>query len=157
MKPRRRVALVTAAAVTAVAAATAGAMAATSTQSVTVAGCLAGGRITGVSVKTVPTCAASATPVQWAGQAALPSPSATTVTPTPTVTTPTPTPTPTLTVTPTPTPTGTATGAACVTSAQNGTCGPYDYPGIPMSNGYDTYVTNQAVNMRRDHSHAVGD
>ena len=70
MKPRRRVALVTAAAVTAVAAATAGAMAATSTQSVTVAGCLAGGRITGVSVKTVPTCAASATPVQWAGQAA---------------------------------------------------------------------------------------
>jgi hypothetical protein len=34
------------------------------------------------------------------------------------------------------------TGAACVTSAGNGTCGPYGYPPISNSNGYTTYVGN---------------
>jgi hypothetical protein len=34
------------------------------------------------------------------------------------------------------------TGAACVTSAGNGNCGPYDYPPISNSNGYTTYVAN---------------
>jgi hypothetical protein len=29
-----------------------------------------------------------------------------------------------------------------VTSAQSGTCGPYDYPAITRSNGYTTYVAN---------------
>src|SRR5229473_1368476 len=47
---------------------------------------------------------------------------------------------------PSPSPTSTSTGAACTTSALNGTCGPYSYVGIPMSNGYDTYVVNQSVN-----------
>jgi len=34
------------------------------------------------------------------------------------------------------------TGAACVTSAGNGNCGPYSYPPISNSNGYTTYVAN---------------
>src|SRR5215831_7213588 len=54
-------------------------------------------------------------------------------TPTPTPTTPTPTPT---------TPTPTITGPAC-TVQLGGACGPYSYPLIPMSNGFDTYVANQ--------------
>ena len=33
-------------------------------------------------------------------------------------------------------------GAACVTSAGNGNCGPYGYPPISNSNGYTTYVAN---------------
>ena len=34
------------------------------------------------------------------------------------------------------------TGAACVTSAGNGTCGPYGYSPISNSNGFTTYVAN---------------
>ena len=34
------------------------------------------------------------------------------------------------------------TGAACVTSAGNGNCGPYGYRPISNSNGYTTYVAN---------------
>ena len=34
------------------------------------------------------------------------------------------------------------TGAACVTSANNGNCGPYAYRPISNSNGYTTYVGN---------------
>lgn len=59
------------------------------------------------------------------------------VTPSPTPTTPTPTPT-------TPTPTPTSTGPICTQPLGNN-CGAYQYAGIPMSNGYDTYVANQDV------------
>jgi len=69
-----------------------------------------------------------------------------TVTPSPTVTPTSPAPTPTVT-TPAPTtpaPSPTVTGAACtVPLGQN--CGPYTYPPVPMSNGFDTYVANQDV------------
>ena len=73
-----------------------------------------------------------------------PTPTTTSPSPTPTVTSPSPSPTspsPSPTVTsPSPTP----TGPAC-TIPRGGTCGPYPYPGIPMSNGYNTYVMDQQV------------
>jgi hypothetical protein len=49
-------------------------------------------------------------------------------------------PIPTPTATPTPTP----SGWKCV-APLGGVCGNYVYAGIPNSNGYNTYVTNQAV------------
>ncbi|MBO0882541.1 MAG: DUF4082 domain-containing protein [Mycobacterium sp.] len=58
-------------------------------------------------------------------------------------TTPTPTPTPT-THTPTPTPSPSPSNYSCSVPL-GGSCGAYTYSGIPMSNGYDTYVSNQAV------------
>ena len=66
-----------------------------------------------------------------------PTPTPTPTTPTPTPTTPTPTPT-------TPTPTPTSTDFSCVVHLGDN-CGAYDYPQIPMSNGFDTYVSNQDV------------
>jgi hypothetical protein len=99
--PRKfRVAVIAVAAVLAAGGA-AGFAAASATQPVTVAGCLANGRITGVSVTSVPSCAASATPVQWAGQAAL------SASPSPTAASPSPSPAPTST-SPSPSPTGTS-------------------------------------------------
>jgi hypothetical protein len=69
------------------------------------------------------------------------SPTPTTISPTPTTTSPTPT-----TTSPTPTPTTTSptpTGAACVQTSPDGDhCGPYLYPPVVMSNGFDTYVGN---------------
>src|SRR4051812_24094196 len=78
-----------------------------------------------------------------ASLAARPTP---TVTATKTVTpTPTPTPTPTVTPTPTPTPTPTSTSFAC-TVQLGGSCGPYLSKATwPGSNGYNTYVSNQAL------------
>lgn len=66
--------------------------------------------------------------------------------PTPSAT-PTPSPTPSPSVTPSPTPSPTPTprpGWAC-TVPLGETCGAYAYPGIPNSNGYNTYVANQNV------------
>jgi Glycosyl hydrolase family 12 len=37
-------------------------------------------------------------------------------------------------------------GAACVTSDDNGSCGPYDYPGITGSSGGNTYVIQDVWN-----------
>ena len=111
------------------------ALAAGSLTDVTFAGCLAGGKLTNVQAARTPSCAASATPVQWAGKAALP-PS-----PSPTATSPSPSPSPTDT---SPSPAPTSTGVAC-TATLGHNCGPYSYAGIPMSNGYDTYVANQDV------------
>ncbi len=64
---------------------------------VTFAGCLSGGKLTQVQVTRTPSCAASATPVQWDGQAAVspgpsPSPSPTTASPSPPPTTASPSP-----------------------------------------------------------------
>jgi hypothetical protein len=45
-------------------------------------------------------------------------------------------------------PTATASPTAWACTAQIGdACGAYQYPKIPMSNGYDTYVSNQAINV----------
>lgn len=100
---------------------------------VTVSACLAGGKLSNVSVTKVPGCSASATPVSWPGNAVLPSPSPSPTSPSPSPTSPSPSPT-----SPSPSP----TGSACVTSDPSGSCGAYDYPGIIGSNGYNTYVLN---------------
>lgn len=78
------------------------------------------------------TCPSGSVPVSWQGLSfGNPSPS-------PSVTTPTATPTPT------PTPSPSSTSSICsVPLGQN--CGPFFYPQIPMSNGFDTYVANQNV------------
>jgi hypothetical protein len=82
-----------------------------------------------------PVCPAGTIPVQWQGQAGqpVPSPSASPAsTPdapsSPPVTSPPAGPSP--------------AAAACVLSASNGNCGPYDYPPISNSNGFTTYVGN---------------
>lgn len=54
-----------------------------------------------------------------------------------------PTTTPAQTTTAAPT-TRTNRGWACE-AALGGSCGAYDYPGIPNSNGFNTYVSNQSV------------
>ena len=69
------------------------------------------------------------------------SPTTTSSTTTPTETTTT-TPSETTTTTPSGTTTTTPTDWSCVTSAPEGTCGPYAYAGITNSNGFNTYVTN---------------
>lgn len=103
------------------------AVAAGTFQPVTVSACLSGGALKQVQVNKTPACASSATPVNWPGQAKLPaSPSPS---PSPTQTSPSPSPSP--------------TGGACATLGQN--CGPYAYSGIPMSNGFDTYIGPQNV------------
>jgi hypothetical protein len=63
-------------------------------------------------------------------------------TPTPTPTTPSPTPTST---SPTPTPTTTPPGGFSCVVPLGGVCGAYSYSGIPNSNGFNTYVSNQSV------------
>lgn len=97
-----------------------------------------------VSVTTPPACPVGTVPVRWKGQAGQPVPSPTSPRPSPTSTSPTPHPSPTGTSpSPGPSPTGPSpTGAACVTSAHSGNCGPYDYPPISNSNGYTTYAAN---------------
>ena len=98
---------------------------------VTIFACVtSGGRLVNVNLSARQACPSGAVPVSWL--AAGPAP-----TPTPTTPTPTPTPTPTTTSPP---------PGACVTSVLGGVCGPYAYPAIPMSNGYDTYVMDQSVN-----------
>ncbi len=67
----------------------------------------------------------------------------TSTSPTPTPT-PTPTPDPTPSATPTPTPTG--SGTPCVTSDDNGSCGPYTYADITGSDGYNTQVIQDVWN-----------
>lgn len=63
-------------------------------------------------------------------------------TPTPTPTSSSPAPSSSSS---TPTPTSATPPPAGCTVGLNGVCGPYDYPAIPMSNGYNTYVANQNV------------
>lgn len=60
---------------------------------------------------------------------------------------PSPSPTATPTSSPSPSPSPTQTGGAC-TAMIGQNCGPYDDTNIPMANGYDTYVGNQAVNVQ---------
>lgn len=71
--------------------------------------------------------------------------------PTSPATTPTTPPTtlPTTPTTPTKPPTTIPTGGGTYSCSVpiGGNCGPYSYSGIPMSNGYNTYVSNQAINV----------
>jgi hypothetical protein len=48
--------------------------------------------------------------------------------------------------TPTTGPSAALAGNRCVTSSHAGNCGPYKYPGITVSNGYSTYVSNDIWN-----------
>jgi hypothetical protein len=112
--------------------------------STTIYACLTSGHtLARVRVNRPPACPAGTVPVQWQGQAGQrvpsPSPRATSPSPSPTSTSATPHPSPTAT---SPSPGRSATGVACVTSAHNGNCGPYDYPPISNSNGYTTYDGN---------------
>lgn len=63
----------------------------------------------------------------------------------PTTTPTSPTTSPTSPTTPA-SPPSSGGGYSCTTQL-GGACGPYSYPGIPMSNGYDTYVANQPINV----------
>jgi hypothetical protein len=45
-----------------------------------------------------------------------------------------------------PSPSPSESGAPCVTSSDGASCGPYDYPGITESNGYNTYVEQDVWN-----------
>jgi hypothetical protein len=116
--------------------------------------------LTRVSVTTPSACPAGTVPVQWQGQAGQPVPSPTahpTTTsaapPSPSTSQPAtsqaPSTHPTTTSAAPPSPSATSpsasqppTGKACVTSASNGNCGPYHYPAISNSNGFNTYVGN---------------
>ena len=82
-----------------------------------------------VSVTTPPKCPVGTIPLQWQGQAGQPVPTAS-----PGSKSAAPGRSPTSGQPP--------TGAACVTSANNGNCGPYAYRPISNSNGYTTYVGN---------------
>jgi hypothetical protein len=64
-------------------------------------------------------------------------------TPTPTTTAPTTAPT-TVPTSPTTTPTS---GTWACTVPLGDSCGPYQYADIPMSNGFNTYVSNQPLNV----------
>ena len=89
-----------------------------------------------VSVTTPPACPVGTVPLQWQRQAGqpVPSPSASPAS---------------KSAAPGPSPSGTTpssgqplTGAACVTSAHSGNCGPYSYQPISNSNGFTTYIGN---------------
>ncbi|WP_300604716.1 hypothetical protein [Trebonia sp.] len=112
----------------------------------TVYACLASGKLTRVSVAVAPKCPAKSVLVQWAAQSdpassASPRPAskpaakpAASSTPTAAAGTPAATP-------------PSASGAACVKTADNGTCGPYDYAGITdSSSGDDTFVIQDEWN-----------
>ena len=90
------------------------------------------------------TATTTATATQTATQTATATATATqtaSATATATVTNPTTPPT-TL-----PTSASTSSGSWECSVPIGGVCGAYDYPKIPMSNGYNTYVSNQAINV----------
>jgi hypothetical protein len=114
----------------------AGAQGGASGQNVTIYACLAAGKITDVSVASAPKCTAKSVLVQWTAKS---SPSAS----------PSPSVAPSASSTPapsTPAPTSTAQGTACVTSANNGSCGPYAFAGISGSSGDSTNVIQDIWN-----------
>jgi hypothetical protein len=109
-------------------------------QNVTIYACLAGGKFTHLSVATAPKCPTRSVPVRWTAQSGQASPanplpsSAPSSAPSP-ISSPSKTPSAPSTA-PSSAPSApqsapTAQGTACVTSANNGSCGPYNnYPGI---------------------------
>ena len=127
----------------------------TSGNGVTIYACLASGKLTRVTVATAPICRAPSVLVQWTAQSG----PASTPTPHPSVSSssvpPTSKPTSNPTTKPTSPPssppaTSTATspsqpGAACVKTANDGSCGPYDYAAITGS-ADSTYVIQNIWN-----------
>jgi hypothetical protein len=116
--------------------------------SLTIYACLAGGRLTHVSTK-APKCSHGSSLVQWSAQSG---PSAGQPQPTPTATasskpstkpsTPSSPSSPPSTAPSTPP----AQGAACVTSTNDGSCGPYTFAGIDGSHGGQTHVIQDIWN-----------
>jgi hypothetical protein len=127
-------------------------------QNVTIYACLAGGKITRVSVASAPKCPAKSVLVQWTAKSSpasptvpppsaapsasfspsmAPSKSATPAPTTPASTSPAPT---------SPAPSSAAQGTACVTSSNNGNCGPYTFAGISGSGGGSTRVIQDVWN-----------
>ena len=104
----------------------------------TIYGCLNASKTIVNVGPTPPNCTKAQQSISWIGligSTTPPSPS-----PSPIPTTPTPTPDPTTSTTP-------PTTTACVTSADNGLCGPYaDQIDINASNGSNTYVGNDVWN-----------
>jgi hypothetical protein len=103
---------------------------AASGRTMTIYACLEAGKLTSVSTKP-PKCPAKSVAIQWTAQA---DPS----------TSPTPKPAASATPRPSPTSTAIAKGAACVTSANKGTCGPYT--GTAIVGGDQTNVIQDVWN-----------
>jgi hypothetical protein len=111
---------------------------AASRQNVTLHACLAAGKITSVSAAAPPKCPAKSIPIQWSAQfspvtAPNPVPSAS------------PSPSASASASASQTPTASPTGAACVSSADNGICGPYSFAGI-IGGGNQTNVIQDVWN-----------
>jgi glycosyl hydrolase family 12 len=137
----------------------AGAQGSTSGKNTTFFACLAGGKLTHVSMAAAPTCPAKSVLVQWSGQSGQesspqpqPSSAASTKPPTSSPTSAPPTPAPSKSSTPAPTapstpaPTQSGQGTSCVTTSGQGTCGPYTYAGITGSGGQSTFVIQDVWN-----------
>ena len=115
--------------------------------SLTIYACLAGGRLTHVSTK-APKCSGGSSLVQWSarsGPAAggQPQPTPTTSASSKPSTKPSSAPSSTP---PSSTPPGPGTGTACVTSSNDGSCGPYTFAGISGSHGGQTHVIQDIWN-----------
>lgn len=116
--------------------------------SLTIYACLAGGRLTHVSTK-APKCARGSSPIQWSAQsgpAAGGQPTPTTSASSKPSTKPSsPSSSPPSTP-PSSTPPGPSSGPACVTSTNDGSCGPYTFAAISGSHGGQTHVIQDIWN-----------
>lgn len=99
-----------------------------SVRNVTIYACLTRGNLTRLSVAAAPACPVGSVLVRWTAQSGSVSPAKPSPSPSPAKTTAAPSPSPT------------ALRTACVTSSDNGSCGPYTYPGISGSGGGQTHV-----------------
>jgi hypothetical protein len=125
----------------------AGAQAGASGQAVTIHACLASGKLTRVSMAAAPKCPAKSVPVQWSvqsGPASSPKPLPSSAPSSRPSSSSSPSQAPS--ASPTSPPGSSGPGTACVRSANNGTCGPYDYAGISGSGSNDTLVIQDVWN-----------
>src|ERR1700761_1656017 len=116
--------------------------------SLTIYACLSGGRLTHVSTK-APKCGSGSSLIQWNAQSgpaagAQPTPTAT-ASSKPSTKPSSPSSTPPSTP-PSSSPPATGTGTACVTSTNDGGCGPYTFAGISGSHGGQTHVIQDIWN-----------
>jgi hypothetical protein len=121
----------------------AGAHKSAASKSVTIYACLTAGKLTRVST-TAPKCPAKSVLVRWTGQSSSAAPVKAKSSPTPTSTPGKTTSAPTAPTATATAPGGTTQGTACVTSVNNGTCGPYTFSGI--SGGGQTEVIQDVWN-----------
>jgi hypothetical protein len=140
----------------------AGAQGSVSGHNLTIYACLAGGNLTHISTATVPQCPARSVPVRWTGQSGQASPThsissstaSSSASPSKAPAAPAsgalassaPASSAPTTAPADPPSSPAAQGKACVTSALNGTCGPYSYSGISGSNGTQTNVIQDVWN-----------